>query len=50
MFTQIIINTFFILTILFELKRVFSSTKHIFTNERAHLKFDIIETLKCVKH
>jgi len=50
MLIQIIINIFFISIILFELKRVFSSIKHILNNKRAQLKFNTIEILKCIKH
>jgi len=43
-------NTFSILAMLSELERVFSSTKHILSDERARLKFHTIEALECVKH
>lgn len=46
MFIQITINIFSISTMLFESKCVFSFTKHIFNNERVHLKFYTIETLE----
>ncbi len=35
---------------LFELKRIFSSIKHIISNERASLKANTIKILECVKH
>ena len=33
----------------FELERIFSSTKHIISDERASLKVDTMEALECVK-
>ena len=49
-FTRMIMNIFSISTMSFESKRVFSSTKHTIFVERASLKFDTIERLKCCKH
>jgi len=43
-------NIFSILAMLSKSKRVFSSTKHILSDERAQLKSHTIEALKCVKH
>jgi len=43
-------NTFSILAMSFESKHVFSSTKHILSDERARLKPHTIEALECVKH
>jgi len=50
MLTRMTMNTFLISTMSFKLKHVFSSTKHILSDERARLKLDTIEILKCVKH
>ncbi len=34
----------------FEPERMFSSTKHIISDERASLKANTVEALECVKH
>lgn len=35
---------------LFELERIFSSIKHIISDERASLKANTMKALECVKH
>jgi len=50
MLTRMAMNTFSILAMSFEPERIFSSTKHIISDERASLKANTVEALECVKH
>jgi len=50
MLTQITIDIFSILAILFKSKCVFFSTKYILSNKRVQLKLNTIETLKYIKY
>jgi hypothetical protein len=50
MLTRMAMDTFSILAMLSEPERIFSSTKHIISDERASLKADTVEALECVKY
>lgn len=50
MLTRMAMDTFSISAMSSEPERVFSSTKHIISDERASLKADTVEALECVKH
>jgi len=49
MLTRMAMNTFSIPTMSSKPERIFSSTKHIISDERASLKVDTMEALECVK-
>jgi hypothetical protein len=50
MLTRMAMDTFSIPAMSSEPERIFSSTKHIISDERASLKADTVEALECVKH
>jgi len=50
MLARMAMDTFSISAMSSEPERIFSSTKHIISDERASLKADTVEALECVKH